>query len=137
MRIQKYRNKKKTNSNIFLGIPEPPGRPLTVAFTSRSVNLSWAPPFNADHVGVAKYLIEVRAGEETPWKDSSLVTAPNNITLYQVRTLIHSGAVMRYVRYVQLGGINVSKSLKIMLRLLVWSYTSHQVRPSPSDYLES
>ena len=30
------------------GIPEAPGRPLSLAFTSRSVNLSWAPPFNAD-----------------------------------------------------------------------------------------
>ena len=80
-----------------------------MAFTSRSVNLSWAPPFNADHVGVAKYLIEVRAGEETPWKDSSLVTTPNNITLYQVRTLIHSGAVMRYVGNFNLGVLMCQK----------------------------
>ena len=56
-----------------------------MAFTSRSVNLSWAPPFNAEEVGVTKYLIEVRAGEDTPWSDSSIVTTPDNVTLYQVR----------------------------------------------------
>ena len=55
-----------------------------MAFTSRSVNLSWAPPFNAEEVGVTKYLIEVRAGEDTPWSDSSIVTTPDNVTLYQV-----------------------------------------------------
>ena len=51
------------------GVPEAPGRPLSLAFTSRSVNLSWAPPFNADQVQVSFYLVQVRAGEETSWEE--------------------------------------------------------------------
>ena len=68
---------------------EAPGRPLTVAFTSRSVNLSWAPPFNADDVGVDKYLIEIRAGEETSWKDGSILPTPDNVTLHQVNSILY------------------------------------------------
>ena len=70
------------------GIPEAPGRPLSLAFTSRSVNLSWAPPFNADQVGISHYLVQVRAGEETSWKEGSYtVETPDNVTLFQVSGL--------------------------------------------------
>lgn len=68
-------------------VPEAPGRPLTVAFTSRSVNLSWAPPFNADHVGVSHYIIHIRAGEDTQWEESTVVETTTNETLYQVTGL--------------------------------------------------
>jgi len=70
------------------GIPEAPGRPLSLAFTSRSVNLSWAPPFNADQVRISHYLVQVRAGEETSWKEGSYtVETPDNVTLFQVSGL--------------------------------------------------
>ena len=70
------------------GVPEAPGRPMTLAFTSRSVNLSWAPPFNADHVGVKNYVVQVRAGEETNWADDSYsVETPDNVTLFQISSL--------------------------------------------------
>ena len=59
-----------------------------MAFTSRSVNLSWAPPFNSDEVGVDKYLIEIRAGEETAWKDGTILPTPDNVTLYQVNSIL-------------------------------------------------
>ena len=68
-------------------MPEAPGRPLSLAFTSRSVNLSWAPPFNADQVPVTHYVIQVRAGEETPWSEATEVETPHNLTLFQVRDL--------------------------------------------------
>ena len=76
-------------NNLISGVLEAPGRPLTVAFTSRSVNLSWAPPFNAEEVGVDKYLIEIRAGEETSWKDGSILPTPDNVTLYQVNSILY------------------------------------------------
>ena len=70
------------------GVPEAPGRPLSLAFTSRSVNLSWAPPFNADQVQVSYYLVQVRAGEETSWEEGShTVETPDNVTLFQVTGL--------------------------------------------------
>ena len=69
------------------GVPEAPGRPLSLAFTSRSVNLSWAPPFNADQVRVTHYVIQIRAGEETPWSEATEVETPDNTTLFQVRDL--------------------------------------------------
>ena len=70
------------------GVPEAPGRPLSLAFTSRSVNLSWAPPFNTDKVQVSHYLVQVRAGEETSWEeDSYTVETPDNVTLFQVTGL--------------------------------------------------
>ena len=58
-----------------------------MAFTSRSVNLSWAPPFNADQVRVTHYVIQIRAGEETPWSEATEVETPDNTTLFQVKDL--------------------------------------------------
>ena len=70
-------------------VPEAPGRPLTVGLTSRSVDLSWAPPFNSDSVPVNRYIIHIRPGEETDWKDSSVsvVETKNNETHYKVTGL--------------------------------------------------
>ena len=41
-------------------VVNPPGRPLIVAFTSRSVNLSWAPSYSNHTSKVTHYLINVR-----------------------------------------------------------------------------
>ncbi|KAL3289738.1 hypothetical protein HHI36_023136 [Cryptolaemus montrouzieri] len=41
-------------------VPDPPGRPLIVSFTSRSVNLSWAPSQDTHHSHVTHYIIHVR-----------------------------------------------------------------------------
>ncbi|KAL0267731.1 UNVERIFIED_CONTAM: hypothetical protein PYX00_009913 [Menopon gallinae] len=41
-------------------VPGPPGRPLIMGFTSRSANLSWAPPQNTHNSPVKFYSIHVR-----------------------------------------------------------------------------
>jgi receptor-type tyrosine-protein phosphatase gamma len=50
--------------------------------------MSWAPPFNSDKIAVTHYIIQIRAGEETPWTDSTIVETPDNVTLYQVTGLL-------------------------------------------------
>ena len=51
----------------ILDIPDPPGKPLVMGFTSRSVNLSWAPPISAHNSPISHYLIHVREGEDGRW----------------------------------------------------------------------
>ena len=51
----------------FSASPDPPGRPLVNAFTSRSVNLSWTPPLNTHHSPIRHYVIHVREGEGMRW----------------------------------------------------------------------
>lgn len=63
-------------------IPEAPGRPLALEFTSRSANLSWAPPFNEDKVAISHYVIHVRKGETGEW-DQTIDTETNS-TFFQV-----------------------------------------------------
>ena len=38
-------------------------------------------------MGVHNYLIQVRAGEETPWEEGSVIETGNNVTLFQVTDL--------------------------------------------------
>ncbi|KAK9695204.1 hypothetical protein QE152_g33020 [Popillia japonica] len=45
---------------IVQDVPEPPGRPLIMSFTSRSVNLSWAPSQDTHHSPVTHYIIHTR-----------------------------------------------------------------------------
>ncbi|XP_017780189.1 PREDICTED: contactin-4-like, partial [Nicrophorus vespilloides] len=45
---------------IVQGVPDPPGRPLIMSFTSRSVNLSWAPSQDIHHSLIKNYVIHVR-----------------------------------------------------------------------------
>ncbi|GBL79853.1 hypothetical protein AVEN_28919-1 [Araneus ventricosus] len=42
-------------------VPDPPGMPLIISFTSRSVNLSWAPSIDNHHSPILHYLIHVRS----------------------------------------------------------------------------
>uniref|UniRef100_A0A182THB1 Ig-like domain-containing protein n=1 Tax=Anopheles melas TaxID=34690 RepID=A0A182THB1_9DIPT len=41
-------------------VPDPPGRPLVVSFTSRSVDLSWAHSQDARNAPVTNFIIETR-----------------------------------------------------------------------------
>ncbi|GIX83694.1 hypothetical protein CEXT_398171 [Caerostris extrusa] len=41
-------------------VPDPPGMPLIISFTSRSVNLSWAPSIDNHHSPIIHYVIHVR-----------------------------------------------------------------------------
>ncbi|KAJ3623225.1 hypothetical protein MTP99_019465 [Tenebrio molitor] len=45
---------------IVQDVPDAPGRPLIVSFTSRSVNLSWAPSQDTHHSPVTHYIIHTR-----------------------------------------------------------------------------
>ena len=56
-----------------------------MAFTSRSVNLSWTPPLNSNNAPVSHYLINIRVGEDGQWQ--SLIETPGNKTRFQVKNL--------------------------------------------------
>ncbi|KAG8225879.1 hypothetical protein J437_LFUL006039 [Ladona fulva] len=43
-----------------LNVPDPPGRPLIMGFTSRTVHLSWAPSLDTHNSPVKYYIIEMR-----------------------------------------------------------------------------
>ncbi len=59
-----------------------------MAFTSRSVNLSWTPPLNSHNSPVSHYLIHVRVGEDGEWDDeSAAMLTETNATVYQVTNL--------------------------------------------------
>lgn len=45
---------------LLSDVPDPPGRPLIMGFTSRSVNLSWAPSKDTHHSPITHYIIHVR-----------------------------------------------------------------------------
>ena len=58
-----------------------------MAFTSRSVNLSWTPPLNTHNSPILHYVIHVRVGEEGDWNEKDSVETPHNATVYQVDKL--------------------------------------------------
>lgn len=82
-------------------VPDAPGRPLIMSFTSRSVNLSWAPPPNTHSSPVTHYIIQTRVGEEGQWNEQDGILTPNNETSYQV-TKLQPFTVYRYVQYNQI-----------------------------------
>jgi len=56
-----------------------------MGFTSRHVNLSWAPPFGSRDSDVSHYLIRIREGEEGDWsEEDALVETPDNATVFKV-----------------------------------------------------
>ncbi len=84
-------------SLFFADVPDPPGKPLVMGFTSRSVNLSWTPPLNAHNSLVSHYLIHIRVGEDGDWGGGgggggggvgrNLLETPDNATVFQVGDL--------------------------------------------------
>eukprot|EP00094_Tigriopus_californicus_P012020 TCALIF_11614-PA protein Name:"Similar to Ptp99A Tyrosine-protein phosphatase 99A (Drosophila melanogaster)" AED:0.07 eAED:0.07 QI:0/0.7/0.45/0.81/1/1/11/539/1209 len=73
---------------IVQAVPDAPGKPLIMGFTSRSVNLSWAPPLNTHNSALSHYLIHVRVGEDGGWNQKNIIDTPNNATVFQVRDLL-------------------------------------------------
>ncbi|XP_076362408.1 putative receptor-type tyrosine-protein phosphatase mosPTP-1 isoform X1 [Tachypleus tridentatus] len=64
-------------------IPDRTGMPLIMGFTSRSVNLSWAPSVDNHFSPIIHYIIHVRVGEKGQWESNGILT-PDNRTNYQV-----------------------------------------------------
>eukprot|EP00095_Tigriopus_kingsejongensis_P008769 maker-scaffold151_size306168-snap-gene-2.8 protein:Tk08769 transcript:maker-scaffold151_size306168-snap-gene-2.8-mRNA-1 annotation:"unnamed protein product" len=69
-------------------VPDAPGKPLIMAFTSRSVNLSWTPPLNTHNSPISHYLILVRVGEGGAWDQNNIIETANNSTIFQVSDLL-------------------------------------------------
>ena len=59
-----------------------------MAFTSRSVNLSWTPPLNTHNSHVSHYLIHVRVGEDGTWDKGAVLETQTNATVFQVDNLL-------------------------------------------------
>ena len=59
-----------------------------MAFTSRSVNLSWTPPLNTHNSLVSHYLIHVRVGEDGGWDKGAVLETETNATVFQVDNLL-------------------------------------------------
>ena len=72
---------------FFTDVPSVPGKPLIMAFTSRSVNLSWAPPLDNNNSPIQQSIIMSRQGEDTAWGDSNMVETANNSTISTVSGL--------------------------------------------------
>jgi hypothetical protein len=49
-------------------VPSTPGKPLIMSFSSRTVNLSWAPPLDSHNAPVLEYVIRQRKGEDSSWE---------------------------------------------------------------------
>ncbi len=60
----------KTIWNIVFAsdVPSTPGKPLIMSFSSRTVNLSWAPPLDSHNAPVLEYVIRQRKGEDSSWE---------------------------------------------------------------------
>ncbi len=60
----------KTSLNIVFAsdVPSTPGKPLIMSFSSRTVNLSWAPPLDSHNAPVLEYVIRQRKGEDSSWE---------------------------------------------------------------------
>ncbi|GFU26415.1 tyrosine-protein phosphatase 99A [Nephila pilipes] len=65
-------------------IPDPAGMPLIMGFTSRSVNLSWAPSVDNHNSPILHYIIHVRVGEMGEWESAMGIMTPDNKTSYHV-----------------------------------------------------
>nr|XP_029727470.1 protein sidekick-2-like [Aedes albopictus] len=69
-------------------VPDPPGRPLVVSFTSRSVHLSWAHSQDPRNAPVTNFIIETRVGENGGWDQVPAIRTKNNVTSHQVSGLL-------------------------------------------------
>ncbi|UXI20835.1 hypothetical protein NH340_JMT06778 [Sarcoptes scabiei] len=68
-------------------VPDPPGKPFIMSFTSRSVNLSWAPSINSHNSPVLNYIIHTRIGENGDWDSMNGISTLDNRTEYFIDKL--------------------------------------------------
>ncbi|KAL1481209.1 hypothetical protein MTO96_034604, partial [Rhipicephalus appendiculatus] len=64
-------------------VPDPPGIPIVVGFTSRSVNLSWTSSVNTHNSPIQQYIIHIRIGEKGDWDTRNKVMTSDNSTNFQ------------------------------------------------------
>ncbi|XP_065074555.1 tyrosine-protein phosphatase 99A isoform X1 [Ochlerotatus camptorhynchus] len=69
-------------------VPDPPGRPLVVSFTSRSVNLSWAYIQDPRNSPTTHFVIESRVGENGDWDQMEPIYTNSNQASFQVTGLV-------------------------------------------------
>ncbi|XP_023703350.2 tyrosine-protein phosphatase 99A isoform X4 [Cryptotermes secundus] len=72
---------------VVQDVPDPPGRPLIMGFTSRYVNLSWAPSQDPHNSPISHYVIHIRVGEDGEWDVTNGILTLSNETSYQVTGL--------------------------------------------------
>uniref|UniRef100_A0A182XHN7 Uncharacterized protein n=2 Tax=gambiae species complex TaxID=44542 RepID=A0A182XHN7_ANOQN len=68
-------------------VPDPPGRPLVVSFTSRSVDLSWAHSQDPRNAPVTNFIIETRIGENGDWEQEPPIHTKSSQAAHQVTGL--------------------------------------------------
>ncbi|XP_071054817.1 putative receptor-type tyrosine-protein phosphatase mosPTP-1 isoform X3 [Onthophagus taurus] len=102
---------------IVQDVPDPPGRPLIISFTSRSVNLSWASSQDTHHSSVTHYIIHTRVGEDGEWNDEGILT-PDSKSNFNV-TGLHPYTVysFRVSAVNAMGSSNPSKESYFMVTL--------------------
>ncbi|XP_076619526.1 putative receptor-type tyrosine-protein phosphatase mosPTP-1 isoform X3 [Colletes latitarsis] len=82
------RSKPETDIQLVVqDVPDPPERPMIINFTTRSVNLSWAPNVNSHYNPIWHYVIETKIGEDGPWNATKEIMTPNNDTYYSIEKL--------------------------------------------------
>ncbi|XP_015791825.1 tyrosine-protein phosphatase 99A isoform X1 [Tetranychus urticae] len=79
-------NEKKTadgNVRLYIqDVPDMPGQPIVMGFTSRSINVSWPPSLNNHNSPILYYIVHVRVGEKGDWESNKVMTIGNE-TSYQ------------------------------------------------------
>ncbi|RLU16101.1 hypothetical protein DMN91_011859 [Ooceraea biroi] len=68
-------------------VPDPPERPLVISYTSKAVNISWAPGVNSHNTPISQYVIYTRIDEDGPWNATKEIITPHNDTFYTVENL--------------------------------------------------
>ncbi|XP_050457004.1 tyrosine-protein phosphatase 99A isoform X3 [Cataglyphis hispanica] len=72
---------------IVRDVPDPPERPLVISYTSKAVNISWAPGVNSHNTPISQYVIYTRIDENGPWNATKEIITPHNDTFYTVENL--------------------------------------------------
>ncbi|XP_038105916.1 tyrosine-protein phosphatase 99A isoform X1 [Culex quinquefasciatus] len=73
---------------IVQDVPDAPGRPLVVSFTSRSVDLSWAYSQDPRNAPIKHFVIETRIGENGDWDQVEPIFTKGSQSSHQVTGLV-------------------------------------------------
>ena len=65
-------------------VPDPPQMPIVMAFTQRSVNISWVPSYDYHYSPILHYVIHVREGVNGQWDVANGVMTPDNRTQFEI-----------------------------------------------------